>query len=189
MVWRPRSGVLVEVVAWIIVGLGPLSYLLWWGSLGTVEPLSVPISLDAGQFTSPYYTPAPDESYQVEIYFLPFNRTPLDLDWKIVDDGGEVIASGDYTDQVTGGNDAILGHYVPGRRSRQRIVVTIHQGDNVPNTDPRLHIGLPERGLAVGYGFAFVVGWAILVAFVGVIRVFVASRAKLRTREASSAGR
>jgi hypothetical protein len=189
MAWWSRRKVLVEVLVWAVVGLGPFTYLLWWGTPDIIGPQSAPISLEPGKFTSPYFTPAADESYQIEIYFLPINRTPLDLDWKVVEGNGTVIANGSYKDEAVGGNDAILGQYVPWRRSRQRILVAIHQGENVPNSHPRLHIGLPERGLAMAYGLPIVIGWAILVAFAGAIRVLVATLVKGKTREVSSAGR
>src|SRR5580658_11072364 len=82
----------------ILIGITPLAYLWWFGTAHNLAPLSAPISLKRGEYTSPSFKTDLDEDYQVEIYFLPFHRTPLDLDWKIVDENGALIQSGVYTE-------------------------------------------------------------------------------------------
>ncbi len=72
----------------ILVGVAPMAYLLWFGTAHNFEPLSAPLSLKRGEYTSAFFKTDLDEDYQVEIYFLPSDRTPLDLDWKIVDENG-----------------------------------------------------------------------------------------------------
>jgi hypothetical protein len=75
----------------VLAGIAPLAYLIWWGHAHNLEPLSVPISLKRGGFTSPFFTTVLDDDYQIEIYFLPHPRTPLDPDWKILNETGAVI--------------------------------------------------------------------------------------------------
>ncbi len=113
----------------VLVGIAPLAYMSWWGSNHNLEPLSVPVSLKRGEFKSPFFTTDLDDDYQIEIYFLPYPRTPLDLDWKIVDETGALISSGEYSeDKQMGGNDAILErHYRPKRGFRQKIMVNIRR--------------------------------------------------------------
>jgi hypothetical protein len=73
-----------------------------------------------------------------------------------------------------GGNDAILErHYRPNRGSRQRIFVSIHQDVQPPDSDTRLHVGLPERGLEQAYGSAAAIMWAAIVAGAGAIMLLV----------------
>lgn len=159
----------------------PLAYLLWFGTAHNFEPLSAPISLKHGEYTSPFFKTDLDEDYQVEIYFLHYNRTPLDLDWKIVDENGALIQSGVYTeDQHIGGNDAILTRkYRPTRGSAHRIILNIQQDVQAKDgegqlqpTDTRLHIGVPERGLDQAYGSAAAIVWAAGVAGPGTIILF-----------------
>ena len=162
----------------ILVGVAPMAYLLWFGTAHNFEPLSAPLSLKRGEYTSAFFKTDLDEDYQVEIYFLPADRSPLDLDWKIVDESGALIQSGVYTeDQHLGGNDAILTRkYRPKRGSANRIILNIHQDVQAKHskqqsqpTDTRLHIGLPERGLEQAYGSAAAIVWAAGVAGLGAI--------------------
>jgi hypothetical protein len=169
--WRLISGCIGGLL--ILIGTAPLAYLLWFGTAHNFEPLSAPISLKHGEYTSPLFKPDLDEDYQVEIYFLPYHRTPLDLDWKIVDESGALILGGVYTEaQHIGGNDAILTRkYRPERGSAQRVILYIHQDVQAKDgegqlqpTDTRLHIGLPEKGLEQAYGSAAAIVWAAGVA-------------------------
>ena len=162
----------------ILVGVAPMAYLLWFGTAHNFEPLSAPLSLKRGEYTSAFFKTDLDEDYQVEIYFLPADRTALDLDWKIVDERGLVLQSGVYTeDQHSGGNDAILTRkYRPKRGSANRVIVNVHQDVQVKSgegqlhpADVRLHVGVPERGLEQAYGSAAAIVWAAVVGGPGVI--------------------
>jgi len=173
--WPWRTVLISVAVLLVLVGIAPLAYLLWWGDAHNLEPLSVPLSLKRGEYTSPFFTTDLDDDYQIEIYFLPYHRTPLDLDWKIVNETGALIQTGVYReDHQMGGNDAILErHYRAKRGSRQRIMVSIHQDVLAPDSDTRLHIGLPERGLEQAYGSAAAIMWAAIVAGGGAIILLV----------------
>lgn len=169
--WPWRTLLVCVAVFLVLVGIAPLAYISWWGNSHNLEPLSVPLSLKRGESKSPFFTTDLDDDYQIEIYFLPHPRTPLDLDWKIVDETGALIRSGDYSeDQQMGGNDVILDrHYRPKRGLRQKIMVNIHRDVQARLSDTRLHIGLPERGLEQAYGSAAAMRWAAIVAGAGAI--------------------
>ncbi|WP_128911334.1 hypothetical protein [Granulicella sibirica] len=181
--WQKIASALA--VSLILVGLVPLAYLGWWGSAHNLEPLSLPLPLRRGTYTSPRFRTDLDEDYQIEIYFVPFNRSPLILDWKTIDESGALIQSGSYKeDQRTGGNDVILERrYRPKRGSSQRIIVTIAQDVQAPDANTKLHIGLPERSLAQGYGFAAAATWAVVVAGAGAILFFVLSLMRVGRRQ------
>ncbi|MGA2887995.1 MAG: hypothetical protein ABSE51_08075 [Terracidiphilus sp.] len=162
----------------ILIGITPLAHWLWFGTTHNFQLLSAPILLKHGEYTSPFFKADWDEDYQVEIYFLPYNRTPLDLDWKIVDERGALIQSGVYTeDQHRGGNDAILTRkYRPIRGSAHRIILNIRQDVQAKDgegqlqpTDTRLYIGVPERTLEQAYGSGIAIWWADRVAGLGAI--------------------
>jgi len=181
--WRLSFGSIGGLL--ILIGIAPLVYLWWFGTAHNFEPLSAPISLKHGEYTSPSFKTDLDEDYQVEIYFLPSPRTPLDLDWKIVDENGALVQSGVYTEDLhiadRGGNDVILTRkYRPGRGSAQKIILNIHQDVQAKDgarqsqpTDIRLHIGLPERGLEQPYGYAVATVWAAGVGGLGAIILFI----------------
>jgi hypothetical protein len=166
----------------ILVGVTPIAYLLWFGTAHNFEPLSAPLSLKRGEYRSALFKTDLDEDYQVEIYSLPYNRIPLDLDWKIVDESGALIQSGVYTEgQHPGASDAILTRkYRPKRGSANRIILNVHQDIQAKSgerqlqpTDVRLHIGVPERGLEQAYGSVAAIVWAAIVGGLGaVILVF-----------------
>jgi hypothetical protein len=180
--WHFRKILIGVAVFLVLLGVGPLAYLLWFGSAHNFTPLSVPISLKRGEFTSPFFTADLNDDYQVEIYFLPHRTTPLDLDWKIVDETGAVIQSGSYTDdRQLGSNDAILERrFRPKRGSRERVIVNILQDVESPNaekimrsTDTRLYVGLPERGLEQAFGLGLYSVWAAVVGGAGAIMFLV----------------
>jgi hypothetical protein len=133
----------------------------------------MPISLKPGEYTSTFFSPNPKLGYQVEIYFLPPHQTPLELDWKIVDESGALIQQGAYdeTDQM-GGNDAIFErNYRPKGKSPQRILVSIHQGIQEIGPDTRVHVGIPDPGMGYGAGLEDLAAkiWMIVFAGSGVI--------------------
>jgi hypothetical protein len=173
---RPWGTIFLGVgISLALVGVAPLGYLLWRGSAHNWEPLSAHISLKRGQYKSPLFTTDLDDDYQIEIYFLPPHQIPLDLDWRVVDASGTNIQSGTYSeDHQMGGNDVILTRsYRPKRGSLQRIIVSIHQDVQVDDTDTRLHVGLPEKGLEQAYGSAVAIRWAAIVAGPGAIMLLV----------------
>jgi len=190
---RPWPAILVTVaVLLVLVGLAPLVYLSWWGYAHRVEILSDPLPLKHGEYTSPVFTTDTDDDYQIEIYFLPRHRTPLDLDWKTIDERGALTQSGSYSEEhQMGGNVAILErHYRARPGSRQRIIVDIHQDLEASDADTRLHVGVPERGLEQAYGFGIAIPWAAFVAGPGAILLLVLAvlRVVERSKRPSSTG-
>lgn len=171
--WPWHIILMIVAASLVLVGVAPLAYLFWWGNAHNIEPLSVPLSLKSGEYTSPFFTTDLDDTYQIQIYFLPQHLVPLDLDWKVVDDRGAVIQSGAYREHI-GGNEANIGEYRPKRGSRQRIIVNIHHDvDAAAGSDLKLHIGLPEDTLRLAYGSAAAIGWASFFAGSGAIVLLV----------------
>jgi hypothetical protein len=168
--WRAS---IIGAALMIVLGMAPLVYIMWLGSGYRLEPLSMPLSLSPGEYTSPFFRTDLDDDYQIQLYFLPYGRTPLDLDWKIVDAHGNVLENGSYQDQQTGGNSVNLGHYRPKRGLSQRAVVNVHKGESVPDSDVRLHIGLPEESLGIIYGSAAAGLWCLIVSGIGAIVLLV----------------
>jgi hypothetical protein len=162
----------------ILVGVTPIAYLLRFGTAHNFELLSAPLSLKRGEYTSALFKTDLDEDYQVDIYSLPYNRSPLDLDWRIVDESGVLIQSGVYTeDQHYGGNDAILTRkYRPKPGSANRLILNVRQDvqaksgeGKLQTTDVRLHIAVPERTLEQAYGSVAAIAWAAVVGGLGAI--------------------
>jgi hypothetical protein len=165
---KVRKIVVSTLALVVLVGLTPLLWLLWWSRPQTVEPFSVPVTVKSGSYISPPFVtavPAKDEQYQVELYFLPVPRTPLNLEWKVVNNGGAVLAHGEYRERHALGNDAILGFFRPTVRSTQRVMLNV---ENEGSLDTTLHVGIPERSLDAAFGFPFAIGWALVVLVVGI---------------------
>jgi len=165
-----RSKVALSVLGLVVVvGLAPLVWLLWWSNPRRVEPLSVPVTIKRGLYISAPFVPAipaKGEQYQIDLYFLPETRAPLNLEWKVVCDGGAVLANGEYRERNGGGNVAVLGYYRPTGRSTQRVILNVHDVDSFDTT---LRVELPERSLDAAYGFPLAIGWAVVVIGVGII--------------------
>jgi hypothetical protein len=164
----------VAVSALALMALTPLAYVFYWRSIHNIQPLSVTLSLKRGEYISPLFTTDLDESYQIDMYSLPPDRTALDLDWEIEDDRWAVIQKGAYRDRVfPGGNSVTLGEYRPRRGLRQRIVLRIHDKEGAVDAHPVLEISLPERMLTSGYEVPAAIVWAVLVAMFGVAALWV----------------
>jgi hypothetical protein len=169
----------------ILGGVTPLVYVLWWGHAGNLEALSVPVVLKPGEYISPFFTTDLDDDYQIEIYFLPPHRMPLDIDWKVVDEAGTLIQSGAYReDGGMGANVAMLEqHYRPKRRARQRVILNVQRDvQQALDSDTRLHIGVPERGLSLAYGFAAAVKCLVILAGPGTSILVVLAILRARRR-------
>lgn len=169
----------------VLVGVAPLACLLWYGAVHNFEPLSVPISPKRGEYASPSFTTDLNEPYQIQIYFLPPHSTPLDLDWKVVDDRGMVIQSGAFREGNTGGNSVNVGEYRSKRGSRQKVIVNIHQDVDAVGPELKLHVGVPEETLDMAYGSAAAIGWAAIVGGAGaIVLLSLLVRKAMRSRRA-----
>jgi hypothetical protein len=126
-------------------------------------------------------------AYQIDIDSLPFERTALDLDWRIVDDNGAVIREGAYSDSDPAGgyrplpaarlerrgNAVTLGEYRPNFGKRQRIIMRVHQDVQGDSAVARLEIGQPEVSLELSYGIFLILGWAGIVGGAGRVMLLV----------------
>jgi hypothetical protein len=181
----PRSNILAVVgCLLVLLGVGPLAYEFW--AVSQSQPLLVPFSLKRGEYTSPYFRTYLGGSYQIDIDSLPFRRTALDMDWRIVDDSGAVIQQGTYADPVGDGyrpspdsplerlgNTVLLGRYRPRFGLQQRIITSVHQDVRAASSTSRLEIGQPELSLDLSYGIFMLLGWAAIVGGTGVIMLLV----------------
>ena len=171
--WR-RKVVTGVAVLLILAGVSPLAYLQWWESAHNLEPLTFPLPLKRGVYTSPYFQTDLDEDYQVDLYFLPADGSPLDLDWMIIDQSGKRITGDSYTEEQRIGNTVVLDRkYRSTRGLPQRIVVSIRQDVQPVNAMTTLHIGLPEEILSSGYAMFAAMLWAAALAGGGSILLLV----------------
>lgn len=160
-------------VSLLVVGLAPLVYLYCWGAMHKLEALAIPLPLKRGEYSSAFFKTDLDGEYQIEIDPVPWNQTPLDLGWRIVDASGAVLQSGVYREQPIGGNNVILGHYRPQPGASQRVLLDLLQDRRAPDSELKVHIGLPERGLGQAYASAAVTLWAAIVTGLGAMMLLV----------------
>ncbi len=173
----PWNKILVWV-GWLllVVGVTPGAYiLLRLGAPHHQKPLSVPVSLKRGEFTSPYFTPGSSGDYQVELNWdgIPARQTDVELDWKIEADNGSVIQHGAYSGIMRGANNAKLGQYRPTAGQRQRIALEIHQDVEGTSANAKLEAGPPEAALDVSNALPFAAHWEAYVAGPGAILLLV----------------
>jgi hypothetical protein len=173
----------------VLVGVGPLLYLLWFGASHNFEPLSMPLPLKQGQYTSPEFKTDLDDTYQIDLNLdgMFVNQMNVHLFWKVVDNHGAVLAQGEYRN-LYGGNSAHLGFYRSKRGVRQRLVLTLPEDtQGMNNARARLSIGDPEQTLDMAYGSAAFLGWAVVIAGPGLILLLIALFRQLSQRHSIAA--
>jgi hypothetical protein len=174
----------------VLVGVAPWLYLLWWENAHNPKPLSVPLMLKRGEYTSPIFTTDLSDAYQIDLDLDRFQneQIQLDLDWKIVDDSGTVIQQGAYREFVAPfATEVRLGEYRPRRGLRQRIIMRIHEDVQGDGANSRLVIGIPEIGLDIGEGYTLMaIEWMGVVAGSGIILFLVLLIRRMIRRNASA---
>jgi hypothetical protein len=93
----------------------------------------------------------------------------IDLDWKIVDTNGAVIAKG-VQDGRIGGNEVNFGEYKPRRGTHQRMIVNIHEDIAEPaGSTLTLQVNSEEDPEGAAFGFVIFSWWALIVGGAGAV--------------------
>ncbi len=166
--WRKIFGGLAGVL--VILGLAPVAD-LYWSSAHNLQPLSMPLPLKRGEYSSPVFKTDLNDSYQIDIVWRGAmdEQMKLDLHWSVVEDNGAVIQQGILNNQLRG-NTITLGEYRARRGRRQRIVLrNLQDAQGMDQAHPILEIGLPERGLDSAYEAAFAMRFSPIVAGAGLL--------------------
>jgi hypothetical protein len=169
----PWKNILV-CVGWLllVVGVAPGAYILMrLGNTHSEKPLSVPVSLKQGEFTSPTFTADGSRDYLIDLTWdlFPARQTSVDLDWKVVADNGSVVQQGSFNNLLRGANTIRLGSYKPNPGQRERIVLNVHADVDQGGAHAKLDVGPMESWLGLANDLPFVSGWAFLVAGPGVL--------------------
>lgn len=160
-------------VGWslILLGLAPSAHLCWWGVTHNPRPVSMPVPLTPGEYSSPFFNTEPNENYRIDIEWdaLGADWKALDMDWRIVDDSGALLQQGSYNYRLRG-NTAALGQYHSSRRLRQRVMIrNLHDAQGLDLAHPKLEISVPERGLEMAYGAIYPIKLAFMLAAPGML--------------------
>ncbi|AFL87839.1 hypothetical protein Terro_1532 [Terriglobus roseus DSM 18391] len=157
---------LAALLALLAIALAPVFWLSWAHRSQRDSALTAAFDGRKGQYTSPSFVPTKGATYQVEIYFLPSHQ-PLKLDWKVLDDGGAILAKSRYSEMSGDGNLADLGEYEATSQSAQRIVVDLQSEADFDST---LHVEPLEAGPeGRGYAIPLAGAWAAIVLFGAVV--------------------
>ena len=161
-------------VGWslILFGLAPL-LCVYWRSLVThsPRPVSIPVALKRGEYSSPFFETESNEDYLIDIQWDSSGAEwkSLNLDWRIVDDRGALLEKGTYNYRLRG-NTAALGHYHSTRRLRQKVIVrNLQDAQGLDLAHAKLEISLPERSLDAGYAAIGAYVLVLVVAGPGVL--------------------
>jgi hypothetical protein len=176
---KPRYRIVVALgLLLIVVGIGPLAYLLWFRSAHNFQPLSMQVPLKQGEYTSPVFKTDLDEPYMIQMGFadssqrgIGLNRNAvLDLDWKIIDANGTVIQQGTQNTRLSWANSVNLGEYHPKRGLAQRLNIDLHHDIDEPEgSHVTLEVNSTEDPEGMAFGSYMFLGWAFIVAGLGVI--------------------
>ncbi len=169
--WEWRK--IVAGLAWslVLLGFAPLGILCWWGVTHSSLPVSMPLPVMRGEYSSLFFLTESNEDYRIDIQWGDPSAKwkALDLNWRIVDDSGALLQKGTYNYRLRG-NTAALGHCHSTRRLRQRIIVRNLQDAQGPElAHPKLEISLPERSLDMSYAATYPIKLAFLVAGPGIL--------------------
>lgn len=180
-------------VGWLLVvaGVTPGAYLLVrLGSAHNQKPLSVPVSLKQGEFTSPYFTAGSGGDYLIDLNWdmFPARQTSVDLDWKIVADNGSVLEKGTFNNLLRGANTVRLGSYTPNAGQREEIVLNVHEDVDQGGAHATLEIGPQEASWGLSQAIPFAAGWAAFVAGPGAVLLIVLVILGAKRRKGSAVG-
>lgn len=169
--WAWRKIVAAVGLSLLLLGLAPLARLCWRGVTHNPRPVSMPVPLKRGEYSSPFFKTERNEGYRIEIKWDASGTKwkALDVDWRIVDDSGALLQQGNYNYQLRG-NTAALGQHHSTRRLRQKVIIrNIQDAQGLDLAHPRLEISLPERGLEMAYGAIYPMKLAFMVAGPGML--------------------
>lgn len=177
-------------VGWLLVvaGITPGTYILVrLGTSHNQKPVSVPVTLKQGEFTSPYFTADSSDDYVISVHWdlLPARQTSVDLDWKIEADNGSVIQQGTFNNQLRGANLIRLGSYKPNSGQRERIVLNVHADVNQGGAHATLEIAPPDTSWRWSEAIPTVAGWAVFVAVPGVFLLLILALVGSKQRRAT----
>jgi hypothetical protein len=166
----------------VVLGVSPLAALLWHGYTHNFQPLSMQLPLKQGAYTSAVFKTDLDESYMVQLDFMDATHhsrvmnpdAVLDMDWKIVDDHGAVIAQGTQNVRLSWASGVNLGEYKPKRGLRQRMIIDMHRDLAEPNgSRVTLEVNSTEDPEGMAFGFGLFLWWAEIVGGPGALILLV----------------
>ncbi len=161
-----------------VLGIFPIACLLWFGHSHNFQPLSMQLPFKQGAYTSAEFKTDLNESYMVQVELMDstdraIGLNPdavLDLDWKIVDTGGTVLAQGSQNEPIRGANNVNFGEYKPKRGQRQRMIVNIHRDIEEPDDSTvTLEVNSTEDPEGMAFGFVLFSWWAGVVGGLGAV--------------------
>jgi hypothetical protein len=163
----PWRKILVTVSSLLIlVGIIPISYLIWFGYAHNWNPMTMPLPPAIGTYSSPYFTTDLDKPYYlvvvsdrildgqsascmegakvIDSHACAGVGRLLDLDWEIVNEHGTVMQWGTYNDRIYSGEETRLGMYLAKLGSYLGCQTEISSGHS------RFSIGISETGISTG---------------------------------------
>jgi hypothetical protein len=171
--------------------------LFWFGRAHNFQPLSMQLPFKQGAYTSAEFKTDLNESYVVQVVLMDSTHRAielnpdavLDLDWKIVDAGGAVLAQGSQNQPIRGANNVNLGEYKPKRRQRQRMIVNVHREIAEPDDSTiTLEVNSTEDPEGMAFGFVLFCWWAGVVGGLGavILLILLVIRARRPARSLSA---
>ena len=168
-IWSNRS--FVAACALVLFGIAPIACLMGWGFFGNLDPVSMPVPVRPGNYSSPWFTTRINDLYELDLGTTPWRQNPVDLTWQIIDASGNILATGNWHDKTSGTHSIMLARYRPKPGLRQRVLINIPHDVAGSEPVPTLSLYCPEASLDYSYEAPVAITWAIF--FLGLAVFFV----------------
>ena len=180
--WKKRS--FAVACALVVVGVAPLACWFGWSFYGNDSPVSMPVPLRQGTYSSPWFTTRIHDLYELDLGTIPWRQIPADINWKIIDSHGDSIAAGSWQDQTSGTTHIMLVRYYPKPGLRQRVIVNIPH--DVTGSEAGLTVSLycPEASLEGSYAIPIYGLWALVCLGIAVVLFLIPPALRLWHRSA-----
>lgn len=159
--WSNRSFVAASVL--VLLGVAPIAGLTGWSLLGNPNPVSMPVPVRPGTYSSPWFTTRINDLYELDLGTTPSRQNTVDLTWQIVDASGNILAAGKWQDKTSGTHSIMLARYRPKPGLRQRVIINIPHGVAGSEPIPTISLYCPEASLDFSYEAPVVTLWAIVL--------------------------
>ena len=186
--WSWRKILAIIGCCLVVVGLIPVASSFWLEYESRPEPFIMSFPLQKGEYTSSPFKTGFNGPSRIDLEWdrsIPAKQKSLDLEWKIVDDTGKIVAKGFHNRWIAGNSAPLYGANDVYRKG-QRIVVTLPHDVRDVDQSMRVKITVDVAEIALDESYAGIgIVWAAIVAGPGAILLIVLAVRRARSNSTS----